>query len=1228
MGVVGSVKFPCGVARAGFGLMVLALSPALLALDFEPVERSLLPAGWLADKSLHAIAAADFDSDGIQDLALSFSDDFGAGVTLFRGMGTTGHKRANSPAFGEPLTTVLTPWLATELLAGDFDADGSFDLLAARSGATSLQPLLGDGRGELRVGPPVALAGGLTAIAAGEVNRRDGLADLVVATSAEGLALVTVFQGSAGALEATPMVAELPAPARSIALGELDGRLGVDVALAAADQLVLLRGYDAGRAALTGAEPEVFAWGEEVLDLTVKDFLPVHEGRELAVLDAGGRLAIVSAQGGFEKGKEIEAPGLGILDEMPVAADKTSRLQAASLGTGGFGVLVFNRAGEVEMVSASDALGAVELFAAKSLSFDERPERLFPMRLDGDATDEFVMLSSGKTPLSMLRQKGGAAIVVDSALDNDTAGDAACTLREAINNANADADTTGGDCTAGAANEVITFAIGGGGATQTIALASELPEITSPVVLDATGQCASPPCVELDGSALVGNDVDAFTALGGSSTIRGFVMNGFPRSGVSLTGEGGNLVAGNYIGTSLDGSTAVGMGGTAIFIRSSDNTIGGRTAADRNVLSGLGQSGVAIFAGTGNRVEGNYVGVNAAGTQALPNTDAGVFIGNVSGTTVGGVEPNAGNLLSANRWGVGIRRFSDTADLTEDNLVQGNLIGTDVTGAVAIGNDAEGIFIWDASNNTIGGSTAGARNIISGNGFIGDFAPYAGIFIVPFQGRVTTGNVIQGNYLGTNAAGDAALPNANAGVLVQAASETRIGGSVPGEGNLISGNLQAGISALAFQGATGGGDIIQGNRIGTNAAGTAAIPNGGQGIFLQDHVGNLIGGTAAGAGNLISGNGNFGIQVNQNSNDNTIQGNLVGTTSDGLGALPNVGTGVFITRATGSIVGGTETGARNVVSGNGVHGIQLFDNASNSVVQGNYVGIDAAGTGALGNGEVGVFIGDQSADNTIGGTDPGAANVISDNGSWGVFAGTAGAGNTILGNLIGTDALGNGTFGNDVHGVFLFDSTSQTIGGSLPGAGNTIVGSASNGIAIGGTNGPSNDNVVQGNTIRDNVVHGVAVNQGTGNLISQNSLVNNGGQAIELNGDGPSANDPQDADTGANNLQNFPELDRAQPGSTIISGTLNSTPDTTFTVEFFSSMDCQMREAGEFLESIQVTTDGNGDADVSATLTATVPEGQGITATATDPDGNTSELSVCVRVAGEEIFANGFEETL
>ncbi|MEM9530297.1 MAG: CSLREA domain-containing protein [Pseudomonadota bacterium] len=1207
--------------RFCLGLTMLALSPLSLAVNLQQEDLGPKSAGKFAGKNLQAMATADFDGDGVSDLAVSYTDKEGAGVLLLRGVPSRAFSATSDTVFSETLTALRLPGPATHLLAGDFDADGKLDLLAARERGSSLWLLPGDGYGKLKRGAPVALPGEITALTAGEMNRRDGLPDLLVAVGGKPGPQLLVFQSSAGAVAAEPLVLPLPATAQALAVGELDGSFGADAVIAAGGDLVLLRGANLrSPGVITEEDLEIWHWGERPLDLEIGDFLPTRGGPELAVLDAGGRLAYLSFTPKPRRGNGKPEDGPKLVDEIFVPADQSARLQAVGLRQGRSELLVFSGSRELELVGTKDSAMTLE-YAVLSAT----PKQLLPVRLDGDANLELLVLSADKQSLSVLRQKGGSSIVVNSAADSATAGDGACTLREAISNANADADSSGGDCAAGGAAETITFAIGGG-APETIALTTALPDMTSPINLDASSQCATPPCIVLDGSAIAGADIDALVLRGGSSTIRGLVINGFSRDGIVLLDNGGNVIAGNYLGTNAAGDAAVGLGRNAVNVRTSNNLIGGRTAADRNVMSGLGGAGVAIFVGTGNRVEGNHIGLDASGTLALPNTnDAGVTVGNVSGNTIGGTDPGAGNVLSANRWGVGIRRFSDTADPTEDNLVQGNLIGTNAAGTAAIGNSEQGVFIFDAPNNTIGGSTPAARNVVSGNGLVGDFAPYAGIQVFPFTGLDSSGNTIQGNYVGIDAAGSAALPNASAGVLIISASATQVGGTAPGAGNVISGNASAGIS-IPSPGAAN--NVIQGNRIGTDATGAEALPNGGQGIYLENTENNLIGGTEAGAGNLVSGNNGFGIQLNPNANSNTVQGNLVGTTADGLSALPNVSTGIFVSQASGNTIGGPAQGARNVVSGNGVHGIQLFDDTSNSQVQGNYVGIDAAGTGPLGNGEVGIFIGDRSTGITVGGTEPGAANVVSDNGTWGVFAGSAGVANVILGNLIGTDASGNGSLGNDVHGVFLFDSASQTIGGTLPGAGNTIVGSGQNGISIGGTvASATSDNAVLGNTIRDNTVHGVAISLGTGNRISRNVVVNNGGQAIELNGDGPSANDAQDLDTGANNLQNFPELDRAEPGSTIVSGALNSTPDTLFTVEYFSSADCLLREAGTFLESIEVTTDGNGDADVSTTLTATVMEGQGITATATDPDGNTSELSPCVPVAGDIVFANGFEET-
>ena len=151
------------------------------------------------------------------------------------------------------------------------------------------------------------------------------------------------------------------------------------------------------------------------------------------------------------------------------------------------------------------------------------------------------------------------------------------------------------------------------------------------------------------------------------------------------------------------------------------------------------------------------------------------------------------------------------------NVIQGNYIGTDATGTVALSRVGGAIEIRGATNNTIGGTTAAARNIISGNG--------AGISIVGGSSNIR----IQGNYIGTNSAGDAAVPNRFAGRHLEGASNNTIGGTAPGAGNVISGNGTGGNDHGIRLGFSTGG-VVQGNCIGTNAAGTAALGNGGAGI--------------------------------------------------------------------------------------------------------------------------------------------------------------------------------------------------------------------------------------------------------------------------------------------------------------------------------------------------------------------------------------------------------------
>ena len=227
------------------------------------------------------------------------------------------------------------------------------------------------------------------------------------------------------------------------------------------------------------------------------------------------------------------------------------------------------------------------------------------------------------------------------------------------------------------------------------------------------------------------------------------------------------------------------------------------------------------------------------------------------------------------------------------------------------------------------------------------------------------------------------------------------------------------------------------------------------------------------------------------------------------------------------------------------------------------------------------------------GTAPASRNVISGNAGAGIQLNNT-TNNQIFGNFIGTDISGGLPLGNSGNGISaLGSSNNNSIGGTIAGAGNTIV---------------FNNK-------------GISISGGTGNAVLGNSIFSNTGLGIDLSDDGSvTANDPCDVDMGANNLQNFPDLTSAQPagGNTIITGNLNSTQNTTFRVEFFSSTACDGSGNGEgqvFIGSTSITTPASGcDAVIAVTLSVAVPVGNVITATATDPSNNTSEFSHCVVV--------------
>jgi uncharacterized repeat protein (TIGR01451 family) len=265
---------------------------------------------------------------------------------------------------------------------------------------------------------------------------------------------------------------------------------------------------------------------------------------------------------------------------------------------------------------------------------------------------------------------------------------------------------------------------------------------------------------------------------------------------------------------------------------------------------------------------------------------------------------------------------SSGIDITVSNaVVQGSFIGTDPSGSTARPNGGDGIVINNASSCQIGGSQVGQGNTVSGNKGNG----------IHLLGGGTIGTLIEGNFVGVNASGSAAVGNGNDGVNVFAGGANQIGGPNAGEGNVISGNAFNGITIF---GGGSAGTTVLGNFIGTDLRGGAAVGNGFEGIGITGAPRTQIGGTGGvNQRNVISANGFDGIQM-VGAPDTNIFGNFIGITSSG-GALGNLGPGVDINGGDRSQVGGTVTGAGNIIAFNG----KTFNNGGVNIFSGNGISV-------------------------------------------------------------------------------------------------------------------------------------------------------------------------------------------------------------------------------------------------------------------------------------------------
>jgi len=790
------------------------------------------------------------------------------------------------------------------------------------------------------------------------------------------------------------------------------------------------------------------------------------------------------------------------------------------------------------------------------------------------------------------------------------------------------------DANANAGLDTIVFQIPGSG-THSIMPLSALPAITDPVTIDGTTQqgFAGRPRVEINGTR-AGNNA-GLRLLAGNTAIRALALNGFAAQAILVQGPGTNAIAGNFIGVELTGTAARGNGLQGIWLNgSSGNVIGGTNAADRNVISGNGDAGIYLLNAAGNAIQGNFIGTTAAGTAALANANNGVTLSSSPGNVVGGIVAGARNLVSGNgASGIYVNGTTSTA-----NIIQGNYVGTDLQGAARIANAGDGVTIQDGSGNIIGGVGAAARNVISGNS-------QAGIFLYG-----TSNNVIQGNFIGTDATGKLALGNSFAGITLSNSRSNLLGAATAGAGNVISGNRQDGIFITTNSAA----NVIAGNFVGVDVTGANALANAFNGVTLNSANSNIVGGLTAAARNFISGNASFGIQIVAGATANQLQANFIGTDALGRSAVPNQLSGIEIMDSPSNTIG--SPGAGNVISGNLLDGIYLLGaNAKQNSVQANLIGTSLDGTSALGNSRAGIGLSDAPA-NLLGGTTAGAGNVVSGNGDAGIYLiGSGATGNQIQGNILGADVTGSSPLGNRYEGVYVERASTNTIGGTVSGAGNQISANNTRGIWL--TNAPWN--LIQGNWIgtkadgatdlgnryhaveceagANNTTIGGAAGAGnrigfsktiyagvrlrdgsTNNLISANSVFSNGGLGIDLGDYQTTTNDICDADVGANRLQNFPVLTQAVSGNGIgVRGALNSKPNSVFALQFLASPGCDPSGYGEgqiLLGQTTLATGASCATNFVAALPGSIPAGYVVTATATDSANNTSEFSACVTV--------------
>lgn len=861
------------IRAAGRGKPFLDLSDGRELLARYDSSGELMAQMTQGEAEPRALASGDYDEDGMADLVTAYATADGGGmITIHRG--NVDAVYPNAPAararkaagtfsdvpFLSPARVFATPTAPDFITSGDFDADGHMDIITAQRGAASLDLLRGNGSGAVGLAESVALPGAVTALVSGEVNRADGLTDLVVAVETPDGAKLLVFEGISGALASQPEEIALPASASDIVLGSLTADpaadIATDIAVAAGYELLIVRGRDRklsldaeAQATVAAAEIRRRIMPAPLSALAVGDFTGDLR-LELGAATADGSVYLVRLNDGEDEADvsaSVDAASSGQsaarrrrerAEEMPIetlrigkgavsvsstaGAPGTKRLLGSNLsGLNHETLLMMDGESQQLHVWADDEerreRGDVtvqsrrgEREAPATLEVAGEPVAALAMRLNRDGLKDLVVLRKGLAAPLIITTMVTSFVVCNT---SDCGGSGCGSLRALINTVNS--QPVGG-------SYAIDFDAQAFQNVPTVTIGSSLPAINRATVIDgaSTGACGNSVTTQniepqmLTAVQVTSNSFsNGFRITNSSCVMTNLVINRV-NDAITVAGNvSNNIIDANKIGTDSTTNQGRDNQGRGVFINGAARTTVGANFTGLNVIArstvGIDISGVAA---TENSVLVNNIGANL-------NLNLGV--GNGTGIRLS-------NGASQNRIGVNVTNtpgnFSNAVwsnasdgiliDAANGNLVQSNWIRA---------NAADGVIIRSASGNAIGGSAPAGRviNFIWASGGDG----------VEINGGQSTNNLVQTNNLGVDFDNNGApvdVHNNGNGVLVSGnASGNFIGGATAAIGNLIAFNLLNGVTV-----ASGTGNQVRFNRIFNNIG--LAIDLGNDGIDVND----------------------------------------------------------------------------------------------------------------------------------------------------------------------------------------------------------------------------------------------------------------------------------------------------------------------------------------------------------------------------------------------------------